>query len=64
MADRDEGGMNAYRRLTTVLALVTVGLGIALIVVTIGRGGGQTGFVLGTLFIAAGAGRLYLQRAR
>jgi hypothetical protein len=60
----EEGGVNAYRRLSTVLALVTLGLGVALIVVTIGRGGGQTGFLLGALFIVAGGGRLYLQRAR
>ncbi|HEY7536700.1 MAG TPA: hypothetical protein VH721_01830 [Gaiellaceae bacterium] len=56
--------MKAYRRLSTLLACVTLGLGIALIAVTIGRGGGQTGLVLGALFIVAGAGRLYLQRAR
>ncbi len=56
--------MNAYRRMSTLLAFVTLGLGIALIVVTIGRGGGQTGLVLGALFILAGGGRLFLQRAR
>jgi hypothetical protein len=56
--------LSAYRRASTVLALVTIGLGIAMIVVTIGRGGGRTGFLLGTLFILAGGGRLYLQRAR
>jgi hypothetical protein len=56
--------MNAYRRMSTLLALVTLGLGVALIVVTIGRGGGQAGLVLGALFVVAGAGRLYLQRVR
>jgi hypothetical protein len=55
--------MSAYRRLTQLLALATVGLGIALVVVTAARGGG-IGILIGALFVAAGAGRLYLQRGR
>ena len=54
--------MGAYRGLSVLLALVTVGLGVALVVVTAARGGG-VGLLLGALFIAAGVGRLYLQRA-
>ena len=37
-------------------------IGVAMIVATIARGGGPlaVGVVLGVLFVAAGAGRLYL----
>ncbi len=44
--------------------MTIVALGVALIAVTIANGGGQLGIVLGVLFIAAGAGRLYVQRSR
>jgi hypothetical protein len=56
--------MSAYRRLSVLLATVVVALGVALIAVTLAHGGGQLGVVLGVLFIAAGAGRLYVQRGR
>jgi hypothetical protein len=39
--------------------VVAIGLGIALIVETAVEGGG-VGYVLGVLFLALGAGRLYL----
>ena len=55
--------LSAYRRLSQLLALATVGLGAALIVVTLLHGGG-VGLVLGALFVVAGGGRLYLQRNR
>ena len=35
-----------------------------MIAVTLANGGGQVGFILGALFVAAGAGRLYVQRGR
>jgi hypothetical protein len=47
-----------------VLALVTVGLGFALLVVTALHGGGEVGFLLGALFVAAGVGRIVLLRGR
>jgi hypothetical protein len=50
--------------LRALLALTTVALGVALLVVTALQGGGEVGLVLGLLFIAAGAGRLYLIRGR
>ena len=39
-------------------------LGVAILVSTLARGGGPlaVGILLGVLFIAAGAGRLYVQR--
>ena len=56
--------MSTYRRLSVLLAATIVALGIALIAVTLANGGGQVGILLGVLFIAAGAGRLYVQRGR
>ena len=52
-----------YRSITQGTSLLLVALGIALIVVTIGHGGG-VGILLGVLFMAAGAGRLWLLRRR
>ena len=46
-----------------LLAVLMVGLGIAMLAITLARGGG-VGVLLGALFIAAGAGRLYLVRRR
>ena len=54
--------MTLYRGAVAVLALVFVGIGIALLVVTAVNGGGVLGFVLGALFIALGVGRLTLLR--
>lgn len=51
--------MKAYGAATALLALVFVGIGIALIVET-AVGGGGIGFLFGALFVAAGMGRLYL----
>jgi hypothetical protein len=51
---------------TVALSLAMVGLGIAMIAVTLSRGGGPValGIVVGLLFIAAGGGRLWVQRNR
>jgi len=54
--------MSGYRTATVVLAGVTVALGVALLVATLARGSGGLGILLGLLFIAAGAGRLYVAR--
>ena len=54
--------MNAYRAATAIFALAFVGIGFALLVVTAIHGGGVIGYVLGLLFIAAGAGRITLLR--
>jgi hypothetical protein len=53
-----------YRGGLTVFALAFISIGVALIVVTAAHGGGLVGYLLGTLFIAAGAARLYLLRRR
>ena len=54
--------MKLYRSAIAVLALLFVGLGIALLVVTAAHGGGVLGFLLGFLFVALGVGRLTLLR--
>ena len=51
-----------YRRSTVVFGVISVGLGLALLVVTAIKGGGSLGYVLGVLFLALGVGRLYLVR--
>ena len=52
-----------YRNMVTVMALVMMLLGAAMIVITLTRGFG-VGLLLGALFIAAGAGRLWMLRGR
>jgi hypothetical protein len=52
-----------YRMLTTISASLLVALGVVMLVVTLWHGGG-VGILLGMLFIAAGAGRLWLLRRR
>jgi hypothetical protein len=56
--------VKVYRYAATVFAVVFIGLGFALLVKTAWQGGGQTGFVVGALFVALGAGRLALLRRR
>lgn len=46
---------------TRILPVLMLLLGVALIVRTISLGGGVVGILFGVLFIAAGAGRLYLE---
>jgi hypothetical protein len=55
--------VTGYRGLVAVFAVLALGLGLALIVETAIRGGG-VGYAIGLLFIALGAGRLYLLRRR
>ncbi len=52
--------------LTTVLSLAMVGLGVAMLVITLSRGGGPLaiGILFGVLFILAGGVRLWAQRHR
>jgi hypothetical protein len=57
---------SAYRHATRLFAVVVCGLGLAMIVTTVARGGGVLAFgvVLGVAFVALGAGRLYLAGGR
>lgn len=56
--------MTFYRSAIVVFAIVFIGLGLALLVVTAVRGGAAFGYLMGVLFVALGVGRLYLLRAR
>ena len=51
---------------TTVLPVLMLVVGLALIIRTLALGGGvlAIGLLMGVLFVAAGAGRLYLERRR
>jgi len=55
--------VNAHRGLAATLAVVAIVLGVAILVETAMLGGG-VGYVFGVLFIALGAGRLYLLHKR
>ena len=50
---------SSYRGTTAIFGVVSIGLGIAILVQTARLGGGL-GYVIGVLFDALGAGRLYL----
>jgi archaellum biogenesis protein FlaJ (TadC family) len=56
--------MNLYRGATALFAVAFLGIGIALLVITVARGGGLVGYLMGVLFTALGVGRLYLLRMR
>ncbi len=56
--------MNAYRALVALFAILFMGIGIALVVVTAIHGGAVFGYLMGVLFFALGVGRLYLLRRR
>jgi hypothetical protein len=51
-----------YRAATRLFAIVIIGFGLAILVVTLAGGGGPLalGVWLGVLFVALGAARLYL----
>ena len=51
-----------YRAATGLFAVVILGFGAAILIVTLANGGGplSVGFLLGLLFVGLGAGRLYL----
>jgi hypothetical protein len=51
-----------YKGAIAVLAVTSIGIGIALLTVTAAHGGGVLGFLVGGLFIALGVGRLTLLR--
>lgn len=51
-----------YRGVTRLFAVIIIGFGLAIVVVTLANGGGPAswGLWIGVLFTALGAGRLYL----
>ena len=52
--------------MTRVLSALMVVIGVAIIVRTVAGGGGPVavGIIMGLLFVAAGAGRLWAERRR
>ena len=54
------------RAAARVLSVVMIGLGVAIVASTIARGGGAltVGVIMGVLFVAAGAARLYIESRR
>ena len=56
-------GMSAATRVLSTLMVV---IGIAIVIRTVAGGGGAVAFgiLIGLLFVAAGAGRLYAERRR
>ena len=56
--------MRLYRYGLAALAVSFVGIGVALLAVTVAHGGGVLGYLMGVLFVALGIGRLYLLRGR
>jgi hypothetical protein len=54
---------SAHSSVTTLMSILMIVIGVALLVRTAVAGGGAlaTGVVLGLLFVLAGAGRLYLR---
>ena len=54
------------RHATYLLSATMVALGLVILGVTLARGGGPiaTGLVVGVLFVAAGVGRIYVERGR
>ena len=52
--------------MTYVLSSLMIVIGVAIVVRTLAEGGGALaiGLVVGVLFVAAGAGRLYAERQR
>ena len=65
MRDKEKrfGMKEMYRGMTALFGVAAVGIGIAILVQT-ARRGGALGYVIGVLFTALGAGRLYLLRRR
>ena len=53
-----------HAKATTAMSAVMVVIGVTILVSTLARGGGPlaVGVLLGVLFVAAGAGRIYVQR--
>jgi hypothetical protein len=51
-----------YRGVTRVFAVIIIGFGLTIVAMTLANGGGLTSFglLIGVVFTALGAGRLYL----
>ena len=55
-----------YQLAVRIFSLIIIGFGVAMLVVTLARGGGpaSVGFLFGLIFCALGGARLYLSLKR
>jgi hypothetical protein len=55
-----------YQLAVRIFSVTIIGFGVAILIVTLARGGGPlaVGVLFGLLFIALGSGRLYLSKRR
>ena len=63
MSDRAPPDVDAgYQLAVRIFSVTIIGIGLAIVVLTLARGGGplSMGIVFGLLFTAVGCGRLYL----
>ena len=53
---------DAYRIAVRVFSVTIIGFGLAMVIVTLAKGGGPAslGVIFGLLFVGVGAGRLYV----
>lgn len=60
--DRGDRLSEGYQLAVRIFSVIIIGFGIAIVVVTLARGGGpvSTGVLFGLLFTGIGAGRLYV----
>ena len=60
--DRGSRLSEGYQLAVRMFSVTIIGFGLAILVVTVARGGGPTavGILFGLVFVAMGAGRLYL----
>jgi hypothetical protein len=60
--EREPALAPAYRIATRVFSVTIIGFGLAMVIVTLARGGGPTaiGVLFGLLFMGIGAGRLWV----
>ena len=51
-----------YQLAVRIFSVIIIGFGLAILIVTVARGGGpfSTGILFGLIFVALGSGRLYL----
>jgi hypothetical protein len=60
--NRRPGPDEGYQLAVRIFSFTIIGFGVAMLVITLARGGGPlaVGVLFGLLFIALGSGRLYL----
>ncbi|MSO42238.1 MAG: hypothetical protein EXQ70_10170 [Solirubrobacterales bacterium] len=62
MSGRAPSPQEGYQLAVRIFAVTIIGVGVAMVIVTLARGGGPlaVGVLFGLIFMALGAGRLYI----